>query len=228
MSKKRKKKPRKPQYKQKKNTTGKKLRRGRDINLVVSEFEITFDPLKDDKVNKIPSEIENQVEELYYMVGERPREAIPRLEDLRKEYPNVPQLYNYLGIAYSAIHDNDKTDAITQENYERHPDYLFAKINYAEVCLHKGKTDLIPDIFENKFDLKMLYPHRDVFHIMEVTGFYGVLGLYFAAVGKPEVAISYYNLLRGIAPHHPFTKKLWRKLFISSFNKGLNKIIDGS
>ncbi len=73
-----------------------------------------------------------------------------------------------LSIAYSSIGEDDKAEVIIKKNYEQNPDYLFAKCNYAEICFHRGQIEKIPEIFNNKFDLKLLYPKRKRFHISEL------------------------------------------------------------
>ena len=80
------------------------LRRGPQFNrlprnrqdlstLVLSEFTITEKPID---LYELPSEIENEIEELHYQCQENPGEAIGRLKILIQEYPEVPQFYNYL------------------------------------------------------------------------------------------------------------------------------------
>ena len=68
-----------------------------------------------------------------------PTRAIPELERLIATYPQVPTFCNYLSIAYLAAGDQEKTDACVRESYRRHPQYLFAKVNYANLCLQKGE-----------------------------------------------------------------------------------------
>lgn len=36
--------------------------------------------------------------------------------------------------------------ACVRDAYRRHPQYLFAKVNYANLCLQKGEVDKIPGI----------------------------------------------------------------------------------
>lgn len=184
-----------------------------------SEIEITCEPVKTDWTKQIPKEVDKQLQELYGLVKTKPKEAIDRLVVLKDKYPTVPILYNYLSIAYSSSNQHKKAQEITQENYKNNPRYLFAKINYAEICLHNGMVDLIPDIFENKFDLKMLYPHRNTFHISEAAGFFGVLGMYWHKKGMSDLANLAYDVLQKIVPNHEFTKRLGRALMMSSVKK---------
>ena len=65
---------------------------------------------------------------LYALAQTRPRQAIPELETLLHTYPHVPNIYNYLSVAYSAAGEKEKAEHLVAENYRRHPDYLFARI----------------------------------------------------------------------------------------------------
>jgi len=184
-----------------------------------SEIKITGEPVKTDWTTQIPKEVNKQLQELYDLVHRKPQEAIVRLTKLKDKYPTVPILYNYLGIAYSNNKDPKKARDMALENYKNNPKYLFAKINYAEMCLTKGDINLIPSIFENKFDLQMLYPHRDTFHISEAAGFFGVLGMYWKKKGMVDQAKMAYDVLKKIAPHHEVTKRLSRALMLHPLKK---------
>lgn len=74
-------------------------------------------------------------------------------------------------MAYSKTGELEEIDALIAENYKKYPDYIFAKLNYAELCLRKQRIAEIPVIFDNKFDLKLLYPKRKKFHITEIIEF---------------------------------------------------------
>src|ERR671923_87621 len=69
-------------------------------------------------------------------------------------YPHVPTLYNYLSIAYPAAGDQEQATACVREAYRRHPQYLFAKVNYANLCLQQREVEKIPGIFDHTCDLK--------------------------------------------------------------------------
>ncbi|MBF0349586.1 MAG: hypothetical protein HQM11_01055 [SAR324 cluster bacterium] len=177
--------------------------------LQFSNYSITYDALER---TRFPEEVEEQFKELHDLVYSDPLEAIPRLKALKAKYPEIRELYNWLFAALSKNEQLEEADAIVKENYQKHPDYLFAKLNYAEFCLRKGNFEEVPIILEQKFDLKMLYPDRDIFHITEVVGFFGVTGLYFLESGQIEAAKTCFNLLQDIAPDSSVTSKLMLKL----------------
>ena len=122
-------------------------------------------------------------------------------------------LSNYLSVAYLYSGDLEKTDACVREAYRRHPQYLFAKVNYANLCLQQGEIEKVPGIFDHTCDLKQLYPHRMRFHVSEFTGFAWVMCRYFCAINERETAVLYYQMLKQVAPRHPMTKHAKRALY---------------
>ncbi|HZW30528.1 MAG TPA: hypothetical protein VFF52_07435 [Isosphaeraceae bacterium] len=188
-------------------------------------YQITSEPLEDIPPNVLPPEVEEQAERLYHLTTSEPAKAIPELESWLERYPDVAKLSNFLCAAYQATGDNANAQRIARENYRRHPDYLFAKLNYAELCIRQGKLDEIPIIFNNKYDLSMLYPGRTVFHITEFVGFMGVVASYFLAKGDWDQARRYHKMLREVAPDHPTTRDLTRRLEGTLITKALGRAL---
>ena len=178
----------------------------------VSEYTITDEPILDRNFQKLPEDVQEQIQELHDLAKRSPRQAIPILEDLLEAYPHIPQVYNHLASAYANAGDTEKMNAVVLENYRRHPDYLFAKCNYAELCIQNAEFGKIPAIFSNNFDLKMLYPRRKVFHVSEVATFMGTVGFYFFKAGQHQTAQLCCDILRQVAPGHPLTRRLRRAL----------------
>jgi len=174
--------------------------------LVYTEYDITDEPLDNRDLKQLPSQVQARIDALYELALHDPTQAIPELEGLVTTYPHIPLLSNYLCVAYLYSGDLEKTDACVREAYRRHPQYLFAKVNYAHLCLQQGEVDKIPDIFNHQCNLKRLYPHRTRFHLSEFTNFAGVMCRYFCAIGKRETATLYYRMLKQVAPRHPMTK----------------------
>ena len=166
----------------------------------------------DRRYRQLPERVKVAFERLHDQAQTQPREAIPELLKWIEEYPDMPLLYNYLGAAYSNSDQLEKAEAMILENYRRNPDYLFARLNYAELCLVRRDYDKVEEIFESKYDLKALYPERTRFHISEVASFMGVVGLYFLEIGKRENAEKYYEILQEIAPDYPVVDKLRARL----------------
>ena len=183
------------------------------------QYEITYDPIEDHTIDNLPSHVQKEIDKLYYMIHKHPKQAIPRLRELLNEYHHIPKLYNFLSGAYALVSDTTKADALTQELYEKYPDYLFAKIQYAELCLRNKDLQKIPVIFNNKFDLQLLYPERKVFHISEMLSFIGFMGEYSCQRSDFQQAERYLEILKELDPEDLRTKRLDNKLAIFSILK---------
>ncbi len=173
---------------------------------------ITTEPLPEPGFAALSRAAKTELQRLYQLARTNPRAAIPQLMAALLRYPQVSSIFNYLFVAYSAIGDTKRAEAIILENLRLHPDYLFARVNYAEMCLGRGEPDKVPEILGEHLDLKELYPERDRFHVSEVVGFYGVVGFHYWQTGRPEQAALCYDLLRRLAPQHQLTQRLEAKL----------------
>lgn len=192
----------------------------------VSTYEITYEPMHDRKYKRLPRKVKDALERLHYESQKNPRKAIPELEEWLKKYPQIPLFYNYLSVAYSRVGDDKKAEEIIKQNIQKNPDYLFARLNYAELLMARREYGKIAEIFDYKFDLKMLYPNRKRFHISEVANFMGVVGVYFYEIGEREAAEKHYEILREIAPSYPMTKRLKRRLKPGIFLRLMRRLFD--
>ena len=181
--------------------------------LVYTEYDITDEPLDKSDLKKLPSQVQARIDDLYELAQHDPRQAIPELERLVTTYPHIPTFANHLSIAYLAAGDQAQATALVREAYRRHPQYLCAKVNYANLCLQHGEIEKVPGIFDHACDLQQLYPHRKRFHVSEFTGFAGLMCRYFCAIGEQNTAILYYQMLKQVAPRHPLTKHAKRTLY---------------
>jgi tetratricopeptide (TPR) repeat protein len=191
----------------------------------VVEYEITSAPIQDQRYRRLPRQVKEAFDQLYYQAQRRPHEAIPELQKWIAQYPDIPLLYNYLSIAYSAAGRIAEAEAVVQTSYQRNPDYLFARLNYAELCLAKGDYAQVAEIFDHKFDLKLLYPERKRFHISEVANFMGLIGIYFFDSGDRDTATKYYDLLQQLAPNYPVAKQLRSRLFPNLLQRMLRRLV---
>jgi tetratricopeptide (TPR) repeat protein len=157
-------------------------------------YEVSFDPIPDTSPES--QQLERTVgydalEELYWQAREEPADAIPRLEKLCKQFPNVPKLYNWLVLSYSLIGNDVKSREINRKLYEEHPDYLFAIVSECHRHIEEGDLDWVAQRLHKKWDVKLLYPYRDIFHFTEVRAFHHMLVHYFvAAKDIPQAEIS--------------------------------------
>jgi len=202
---------RRPQHKP--STTSRVPQRLTSDALVYTEYDITDEPLDNRDLKQLPSQVQARIDALYELALHDPTQAIPELEHLVTAYPHIPLLSNYLCVAYLYSGDREKTEACVRDTYRCHLQYLFAKVNYAHLCLQQGEVAKIPDIFNHQCDLQRLYPHRTRFHLSEFTNFAGVMCRYFCAINERETATLYYRMLKQVAPRHPMTKQAKRLLY---------------
>jgi len=189
-------------FNQNKHLTTSQEQEQKTINL---EYEITYKPLPHSSLKLLPSEVMERVEDLYLFAQSHPDQAIAPLLALLETHPNVPVFYRYLQAAYEMTDQEEKAQALAEEAYQKHPDYLFAKTNYALLCLERQNSDEIVEIFERKFDLKLLYPQREVFHIDEFVALSSVMALYYYAIGNRKDAEVSYRLLKEFSPDNDMT-----------------------
>ena len=75
---------------------------------------------------------------LFDLVHKNPHRAIPRLRQLIELFPDVPVLYNWLSVAYQSAKDYESMTQTSQLLYERHPKYLFGRLDVARIALQAG------------------------------------------------------------------------------------------
>ena len=171
-----------------------------------------------------PPAIKNDVDEIYAHIRNDPQWAINKIEKLNKKHKNIPVLNNFLCSCYEAIGDYENAEKIAILNYNLFPKYLFAKTNYAQICLKNGKTNKIKRIFEGEIDLNSLYPNRKEFHISEFLSFMGVWAVYYYKIGEEEIARSYHKAMKKVDRSHPLTKNIKQQIYPPLFIRVLEKI----
>lgn len=187
------------------------------------KYELTYEPLEDGYFKELPAKIREIMADAYEKIKSNPKHLIIEFDKIPSKYSNNAVILNYLATAYSHDKNIEKAKEITIRNYEKNENYLFAKINYAQICIKDKNYNKIPEIFNNKFELKALYPKRRVFHISEFLNFYWIMGTYFYNIGNIDQAKSYYSILKTIEPGDKLTKSLKKLIYPSFFRKWLLK-----
>lgn len=184
-------------------------------------YNITFDALPNPY---IPKKLEEKTEQLFNLCMEQPAEAISELKRLLEIYPDNAVLLNWLSGAYYATNNDQEAEKIVLQNYTLNPGYLFAKCAYAFNRMNKHESyDEIPTIFNHKFNLKDLYPERDVFHFGEERTFCMVMGLYFAHKQEFQTANLYKQIIHTIDPDHAAMEAIEAKIFMEQCKLFLKK-----
>ena len=190
----------------------------------ILSYEISEEPMPELGYEQLPEQVKDQIETLHDEALQKPKKALASLKPLIEQYPDVPQFYNYLHIAYRQLDDQTNAQQVLEETLERFPNYLFARVAYATDCLQRGETEKVPEIFNNKYDLKLLYPERKRFHISEVLAFCATMAWYFHSLGEPERPQMYYKVMRQLDPEHRNTLFIERLLFSSRLDALLHRL----
>lgn len=176
---------------------------GKEVYLL--EYEIVDGPLEETRVGLTP-EVEEQYSELFDLTMDSPAAAVPRLEALIEKYPSVPVLKNWLMVAYQSTGRNAESAAVGERLWREHPDYLFARITRAQHHLSRGEFDKVPEVL-GKLDLKLMYPHRSVFHVSEAAALWSLLAEWCFRRGDDDAALLYLDQMLEVAPDHPLTQR---------------------
>ena len=185
-------------------------------------YELTSAPILDQRFRNLPQSVQDEFNHLSAIAEINPSEAIPRLLQMLQQYP-LPLVYSCLAIAYGRV-DPEKQKSVIRENYKKNTKNLFARCNYARLCLAENNTDAIPVIFANHYELKTLYPKRVQFHITEYTALTSVICEYCFKVNELEQAEALLSKLEETAPESSEVKRMKELLHPTFWQRISNKL----
>lgn len=177
-------------------------------------YQITSNAMPANEMDALPAEVNKELTKIHASIrkGKCSKSSIKKLEELHQRFPQVKVIANFLSNTYSFLR-HPKSDEFVEQMYKLYPDYLFACTNYADLCLRKGDTKTVKKIFKGDFDLRLLYPDRDLFHLSEFLAISSLACHYFAQIGDNEKVLTHYKVMHDLAPEHPVIKST-KKLFI--------------
>jgi len=179
-----------------------------ETQFIKGGYHITTDPSFQNELYGITPGLSKRMEALILECQENSTpQLIDKLHQLILKYPSVPQLKNYLATAFQVQGNRAKAMEANEWARSEHPDYLFAKINTANLFIETGQLDKVPALLGENLELQSLYPDRDLFHIGEVTNYFKIAVRYLAGIEDMELAENRLALLKEIAPDHPDTEQ---------------------
>lgn len=120
--------------------------------------------------------------------------------------------YNWLGMAYSSLGNVEAVTEVVRENYRRNPKYLFARLNFAEVCLRDGALAGAREALGPGLDIRRVPGGRKRLHVSGFAGYYYAVGLYHIEARDLAAPEKIYELLEEVAPDELPTEELRRML----------------
>lgn len=149
---------------------------------------------------------------LFEHVQKEPSGALEKLKAFAAEHPHAPMVLNLLAYCYIQVKDLKAAEKVVEEAYTRFPDYLFAKINYADLLLRQKKWSQVPRVFGDVLDLSQLFKRKKL-HFSEVRGFMTTLGHYYHEIGIRPKALEAFRIAVQADPTHPSVLALEKTLF---------------
>jgi tetratricopeptide (TPR) repeat protein len=175
-------------------------------------LEIVHGPMPNAWNARLSEEGRAALQGLHELLRRDPRTAVAELRDWISREPS-PIFFNWLGAALTELGDEAAADENARENYRRNPDYLFARVNYAELCLASGDLSGVREALGETLDIRRLLGGRKRNHVSEAAGFFYVSALYRIETGDREAAERLYELLEGLAPGDSTTETVRRRLW---------------
>ena len=185
-------------------------------------YLVSFEAMPSSLVEKLAGDLTTYLN-LLQRVQMRPREVYKAVKEFAKCHSTVPEVLNLLTFAHIQNHRVVEAEELIQKTFEAYPDYLFARINYADQCVRKRKLDLVEELFPT-FDLQELCPDKESFHTSEFRGFLIMMAHYNRARKNLEKAVYYYRAAKEVEPDHPSVLYLEKKLFKKPLLKRLFRL----
>jgi hypothetical protein len=165
------------------------------MQLEVYGYKISSSPEVINRIYGITPQIQAKITEMSEQVLRGKNSAHKSLNDLIKIYPQVPQFKNLLSVLCDRLGKTQMALEINREILEKHPDYLYGKLNRANEYIHNKQFEKVPEILGKEMELKMLYPQRDEFHVGEVVSFCQTTLQYFVGIKHADEAQMRYDII---------------------------------
>jgi hypothetical protein len=137
--------------------------------LNISSYKISLAPLN---LYNTPPEVTKISQTMGIELRQNKAGTDQKLINLIAQYPEAPQFKNYLYNYYLINDQEEEANAILKDTLEKHPNYLFAKINQANLYVQEGKFAEADALMGGEpLDIQILNPERKEFHITEFTTF---------------------------------------------------------
>ena len=129
------------------------------------------------------------------LMGSKYEPAIKGLQKAIRKYPGKPVFYTMLRSAYLFNDQSEKADDIIIETFALFPDYLTAKVDYANMLIETGVPEGVLSVFDGKPDLNYIYPGVKKFNRSEAAFYYVCMLRYFISQDEIDSADLYMNAI---------------------------------
>jgi hypothetical protein len=169
-----------------------------------------------------PSNVIEEHDKIMKLLETNPEQAATHLESLYKKHSDEPIIASHLVDAYQRIKKEDAAHQLIKDNYRLFPLSIFARCDYAHLCLQEGHPMAAATAIEYTFDLAKLYPKRSEFHLLEVLEFQSLLVHYFCAIKDFNRAIASVASLKKIHKSLPGIDRLRTTIIVAALQETLS------
>ena len=166
-------------------------------------IQITEEPLR-----SVNEDLSNELEELHYTSRTHPQKSIPRLEKLKKLYPNIPVIKNFLFAAYSLSGKKEKALKTLEETLEKHPKYVFGVSNKILNINDKEELKKHEHLLGSPKDIREFEGYDKPVHISAFTNYHLTLIHFELMMGNEEAAIQKLDTLIDLEVEKEFIESI--------------------
>lgn len=94
-------------------------------------------------------------------------EDVTFIKQLVEKHPDNPTFWSHLAGTYQAVKNMDMVKKVSEEMFDRFPNYLFARVNMTLILLGEDQVEKAEEAFGKAHTLNQFYPDRSTFHISE-------------------------------------------------------------
>lgn len=178
------------------------------------EYKLTWEPIE---VDSIPESLQDALEDIFWEAQNPRKNTITKIKRLIKKYPQNLQLRNYLSATYNALGYKDKAMEINNQLIDEYPDYFFARVNKAYHHEANEEYEEMEELMGKGFDLKTLYPDRNVFHVAEFMSMQMIALSYYIGTGDLEQAELRLEMMEEVDPDSESIELAYKKLMLGRF-----------
>ena len=125
---------------------------------------------------------------------------VKKIQSTIQKYPHIPQFRNYLAVAYSVSSKQDKAYEAVQKTMVDFPNYLYAKLNAADMAMDREDFESAKKFLGESLELRDLYPERQVFHRDELFKYLKTVLRYHCKLEDLENAERVFKTIQSIRP----------------------------
>lgn len=182
------------------------------LNFQGRSYQITFDSRPDHLKKQLSEPDLKSYLKLLEQAQIHPKEVYGQIKEFCEKHLHVAEVVNLLTFAHIQNFKIREAETLIEKTFIDHPDYLFARVNFADQVLRKKQLDKIKEIFPT-FNLHELFPEKSEFHASEFRAFVVMLGFYYLALKDQTAAIECLEVAKEIEPHDQSVIFLEKKIY---------------